>query len=61
MTPLNDWEWGGCKLDDGCNMDASLMVSAMRAWEAQAIGGRDCGCKGKEMKYGTLGVNPFVL
>ena len=61
MAPLNDWEGGGCELDSGYTMDASLMVSAMQVREAQAIGGGDCACKGEETKYGTLGADPLVL
>ena len=52
---------GGSELDGGCDMDASLMMSAMWVQEAQAIGGGGCRCKGEEAKYGTLGLNPLVL
>ena len=43
------------------NADANLMAAAVLAWEAKAIGDESCGCKGEEVKYGTLGVNPVVL
>jgi len=52
---------GGCELDDGCDMDASLTVAVMRVRKAQAIGGGGCRCEGKEAKYETLEVNPLVL
>ena len=45
----------------GKGVDASLMVAAMRVWEAQAIGGGSRRCKGEMAKYGTLGANPLVL
>ena len=58
---LNDGEGGGCELDGGCGVDASLTTAAMRVQEVQAISDGGCRCEGEQAKYGTLGVNPVVL
>ena len=52
---------GGCKLDGGCDADASLMAAAALVLEALAIGGEGWRCEGEKMEYETLGANPVVL
>ena len=52
---------GGCRLDGGCDVDASLTVVAVPMREALVIGGGGWRCEGEKAEYGTLGVNPMVL
>ena len=52
---------GGCKLDDGCDADASLMAAVVLVREALVIGGGGWRCEGEKAEYGTLGANPVVL
>ena len=52
---------GGCKLDGGCDADASLTAIAVLVWEALVIGGGGWRCEGEKAKYETLGANLVVL